>query len=74
MSERQDDVAVLQSSVQHNILGSSRSHLVSALHLAAKHAPVRSMDAQVLANELREPIGGLFVVHLAVDLAPVVGR
>jgi hypothetical protein len=32
------------------------------------------MNAQVLANELRQPEGGLLVVHFSVGLALVAGR
>ena len=67
----QDDVTVLSlvSRLRNTWVpsntGSARADtdLVGAFHLASKYAAVRGMDAQVLADELREPKGGLLGVH-----------
>jgi hypothetical protein len=46
------------------------AYLVCTFHLAPKHSPIRSMDAQVLADELGQPEGGLVVVHPGFFLRP----
>lgn len=42
--------------------------------MATKYAAIRGMYAQIFADKLREPKGGLFIIHVGASSAFVTGR